>query len=154
MHATAEDFLPFIFLPLWFVVGFIVSRMGWHGFAQKYAASVRPPGMSFNCPAASFGSILASYRNVMRVVFSESGVYVYPMILFRVFHQPFLIPWEKVVAMKKKTRFWGDWYELSVRDRNSEIRITLTTGAVKALESFRKVRPDGTDNFGASPLRV
>jgi len=76
------------------------------------------------------------------------------MILFRVFHQPFLIPWEKVVALKKKTRFWGDWYELSVRDRNSEIRITLTTGAVKALESFRKVRPDGTDNFGASPLRV
>jgi hypothetical protein len=129
-------FLPFYIVAMWLGVGFVVSRMGWCGFAQKYAASSRPPGRSFNCRSAWFGTIFASYRNVMRVVFSDAGIYIYPLFLFRAFHRPFLVPWDKVVGVSRKERFWITWTELEVRDGTGEIHIMLSEDALREYRRF------------------
>ena len=130
---------PLFFVAVWAFVGFLISRMGWHGFARKYATKIRPPGDSFNCPTAHFGSIFASYRNVMRVVFSEPGIYFYPMFLFRAFHRPFLVPWDKVVGLTKVSGFLGERGELEVRDGTREIHLVLRAAAIREFERYKKV---------------
>ena len=142
MQHTPEQFWPFFllyFIALWVGVSFLISRMGWHGFAQKYAVSSRPHGRSFNCASAWFGSIFASYHNVMRIVFSDAGIYIYPFFLFRAFHPPFLVPWEKVVGVTEKKRFWITSHELVVRDGTGEIHILLSDEALREFQKFKPV---------------
>ncbi|RRJ95492.1 hypothetical protein Ga0100231_015505 [Opitutaceae bacterium TAV4] len=140
MKSEADNFLlyfPLIFVSIWFGVSFVISRMGWHAFGKKYRATVRPAGESFNCPGATFGNIFASYRNVMRVVFSESGIYIYPLLFFRLFHPPFLVPWEKVARPIKKKRFFVTHTELEIRDQVGEIHIILSSKAVQEYERVK-----------------
>ena len=74
----------------------------------------------------------------MRVVFCEAGIYVYPLILFRAFHSPFLVPWAKAVGVTKKAGFLGTWHELEVRDGTDEIHMVLTEGAVREFMRLKK----------------
>jgi len=131
---------PFYFIGVWVLVGFIISRMGWHSFAQKYASATRPPGRSFNCRSAWFGSIFASYRNVLRVVFTAEGIYIYPMVLFRAFHPPFLVPWDKVVGVASRRQwFFGTRHELEVQDGSDEIHIILSDAAHTEWQKIRNL---------------
>lgn len=142
MNVSPDRFLPFFpicFVALWVSVGFIISRMGWHAFALKYPSSTRPPGRSFNCRSAWFGTFFASYRNVVRVIFCEAGIYVYPLILFRAFHPPFLVPWEKVVGVTKKKRFFVVSQELEIRDENGEMHVLLSDAAAREAKKFENV---------------
>lgn len=128
---------PLYFVGIWLGISFLISRMGWHGFASRYAAKERPQGESFNCPTASFGNPFGSYRNVMRVVFAQEGVYIYPMFLFRVFHSAFLVPWGKIIGVKEKRIFWTKRNILEIRDGTSEIDIVLTGRARREFERVK-----------------
>lgn len=142
MH-TFRDWFPLVFLAffvgLWVTVCFILSRMGWQGFAQKYAAASRPAGRSFNCRSARFGTRFAGYRNVMRMVFCAAGIYIYPQFLFRAFHDPFLIPWDKVVGITERKFLQLTWRELEIRDGDQEIHASLSEAALREYEKFSKV---------------
>jgi hypothetical protein len=126
------------FVCLWLFVGFIVSRMGWSTFAQRYPSFSRPLGESFNCPAAWFRSPFSSYKNVVRVVFADSGVYVYAFILFRAFHPAFLIPWEKVAGIKTKKILWMGYDVLEIRDGSDEMNIRLSRRALAEYQRHKK----------------
>ena len=123
----SEDFWPFfpvIFLGLWVFVPFIISRMGWHSFATRYPAPTRPRGNSYNSSGAWFG-IFAAYRNVVRVVFTDAGIYCCVMLFFRPFHPPFLVPWQSLKRAEKKESFWGHRYRLDIHDPAGEFHLIL-----------------------------
>ena len=126
-------------IALWVIVGFVISRMGWHQFAKKYASVTRPLGRSFHCQIVWFGSIFASYRNAVRIVISDAGIYFYPIILFRAFHPPFLVPWDKVVGVIKRKRFFIVSQELKIRDDAGEIHIGMSESAVLELQRFKNI---------------
>jgi hypothetical protein len=126
------------FVSLWLCVGFIVSRMGWSTFAQRYPSFSRPLGESFNCQAAWFRSPFASYKNVVRVVFADSGVYVYVFVLFRAFHPAFLIPWGKVAGVRKKKMLWMEFDVLEIRDGSDEMNIRLSNKALLEYQRLKK----------------
>jgi hypothetical protein len=129
---------PFAFVGMWLLVGFQISRKGWSEFAHKYSVSMPPIGERFLCPSARFGNILASYRNVMFVSFSDAGMYVSAMFLFRAFHSPFLVPWKNVVGITTAKRFWVVRNELEVRDDSDCIRVQLTEKATREYERFKR----------------
>jgi hypothetical protein len=129
---------PLYFVGIWLAVGFVLSRMGWHGFAQSYPCSSAPNGRSFNCRHAWFGSILASYNNVVRVGFSEGGIYVHALFFFRAFHPPFLVPWANVVGVIEKKRFWITSHELELRDGANELHVVLSDDALREFHEFSK----------------
>jgi hypothetical protein len=123
-----QDFWPFFpvfFICLWVCVGFIISRMGWHAFATRYPMQARPSGTAYNSPSSWFGIIFACYRNVVRVVFTDAGVYFYAMFLFRAFHPPFLVPWQSVKRVEKKDGFFGPRFRLDIEDAAGEIHVVL-----------------------------
>ena len=144
-------FIPLYVIALWVIVGFVISRMGWHQFAKKYASVTRPLGRSFHCQIVWFGSIFASYRNAVRIVISDAGIYFYPIILFRAFHPPFLVPWDKVVGVIKRKRFFIVSQDLKIRDDAGEIHIGMSESAVLELQrlAFHGKRKNLTVKCGA-----
>ena len=131
---------PLFFVGMWMLVTFIISNFGWRAFAQQYRCDVRPEGTVYRSPRAMFGSLFASYNNVVRVIFTESGVYFYPLFLFRAFHPPFLLPWSSVKQVEKRERWYGNSYQMEVVDPAGKISLMLPTKVEGELFSFYRGR--------------
>jgi hypothetical protein len=116
---------PVGFVGLWLLVGFAVSRGGWHRFASRHPAPSRTPGRCHTAPWASFGSVFSSYRNVVRVVFTDAGIHVHALFLFRAFHRPFLVPWTSVRRVERQDRVRFRGYRIDVEDVAGEIHLLL-----------------------------
>jgi hypothetical protein len=94
--------------------------------------------LAYNSPSSWFGIIFACYRNVVRVVFTDAGVYFYAMFLFRAFHPPFLVPWQSVKRVEKKEGFFGHRYRLDIEDAAGEIHVRLPGKAGHDLFKYYK----------------
>jgi hypothetical protein len=134
--ASLWPFFPGVLVALWLAASFVVSRAGWHRFSARYRAATRPAGQAFRCSLVKFGA-LVSYSQVVRIVFSEDGVYVFPLRLFRAFHPPFQLPWSKVVGVEERRGLFRTLQELLVRDEAGEIRPRLRPDACLALQKIR-----------------
>jgi hypothetical protein len=142
MPASIEQFqnnpllFPFFFVGIWVSVCFVISRMGWHSFATRYPVQNRPAGTAYNSPSSWFGNIFASYRNVVRVVFTETGIYFYAMFLFRAFHPPFLVPWTSVKRIERKAGLFGPRLRMDIEDASGEIHVLLSPKVERDLFAF------------------
>jgi hypothetical protein len=110
--------------------------MGWHAFATRYPMQARPSGTAYNSPSSWFGIIFACYRNVVRVVFTDAGVYFYAMFLFRAFHPPFLVPWQSVKGVEKMDGFFGPRFRLDIEDAAGEIHVLLSRKVENELHRY------------------
>jgi len=132
---------PLFFAGLWVCVGFVISRMGWHAFATSYPARSRPSGTAYRSPSSWFGTLFASYRNVVRVVFTEAGVHFSVMFLFRAFHPPFLVPWSSVKRVEKKAGFFVTRFRMDIEEASGEIHVLLPLKAERDVFAFARL-PD------------
>jgi hypothetical protein len=118
-------FFPLFFVGMWVMVSFIISRAGWNSFATHYPAPNPPTGKTYTSPNTRFGNYLARYNNVVRVIFTDGGVYFHVLFLFRAFHPPFLVPWSSVKRIeKKKVLFWTR-YQMDIDDSLGQIHVIL-----------------------------
>jgi hypothetical protein len=130
-------FLPFFFVGMWLLVSFIISQFGWRSFSSRYPAHIRPSGIAYNSPSSWFG-ILGHYHNVVRVVFTDAGVYCYVLFLFRAFHPPFLVPWESVRRVEKKDGFFGSYYWVEIENDAGRVRLRLPAKIEDDLSRYHK----------------
>ena len=143
MHIPAQPpdfppvFLPFLFIGMWLLVSFISSLFGWRSFSNHYPAQIRPPGIAYNSPSASFG-FLGQYSNVVRVVITDAGVYFYALFLFRAFHPPFLVPWDSVRSIEKIDGFFGSYYWLEIKNDAGKVRLRLPERIQDELSKYHK----------------
>ena len=128
---------PFFFAAIWLLVGFISSRQGWRSFANRYGHPTRPAGTAYSSPQSLFGA-LARYNGVVRVIFTDAGLYCYVMILFRAFHPPFLLPWPSVKRVEKKDSFFGSYYWLEIEDPAGNFRMRLPAKIEPDLKRYQK----------------
>jgi len=136
MSSSQSNPLPFwpygplfllFFVGIWVMVTFIISRAGWNSFATRYPASTPPGGKIYTCTRAWFGNYLARYNNIVRVTFTDTGVYFHVLFLFRAFHPPFLVPWTSVKRIEKKKvlLFWTR-YQMDIDDSTTgQIHVIL-----------------------------
>jgi hypothetical protein len=124
---------------LWMVLSFGVSRMGWSSFSRRHRARTRPRGRAYRAKASWFRGFLSNYGSLTSVIFTESGVYVFPLFLIRPFHPPFLVPWSGVSRVEKKFGFFGQQYRMDIRDDAGEFHLILP-GAVRddLMAGYRK----------------
>jgi len=132
---------PLFFAGIWVSVSLVISRLGWSSFAECYPAQGKPLGEAYNSPSSWFGTIFASYRNVVRVVFTEAGIYFSVMFLFRAFHPPFLVPWASVRSIERKKVFVVSRLRIDIEDSCGEIHVLLPLKAETELRAHCK-RPD------------
>ena len=118
-HVGEETFwifrFPFLFIGMWLSISFVLSRFGWAKFARRYSCGLRPEGDYFSVSMLSFGTFGPYYNGVVRVLPTREGLYFYCSILYRAFHEPFLIPWSSVYKIKFLNGIFRKRYEIHIK---------------------------------------
>lgn len=105
-------FFPFIFVGMWTLVTFIISKMGWATLVDNYQTSPHFEGQRVGIISASINSI--NYRNSLILKYNQDGIYLRPTILFRLFHKPVLIPWKEIKEVRDKKILLFSFKELII----------------------------------------
>jgi hypothetical protein len=114
---------PFLFVGMWTLVTFMISKAGWSSLAEKYSHPEPFIGTRIGLISASINS--ARYNNSLILKYNEVGMYLKPIILFRAFHKPILIPWNDITKIKSKQIIFSKFKVLSVgRPNLVELGIT------------------------------
>ena len=82
------------FTALWSAIVFGFSHVsGWQNLASQYATPPRYEGFYTNV-SGRVG--LVSYNNLLRIAFTEKGLYLHIMPFFQIGHTPLLLPWHQL----------------------------------------------------------
>jgi len=107
------------FSALWIAISFVISRVGgWSGLARSFPGSEPVSGVPFHLASATFG-MFTSYRNILTLMLSPSGLYMHTILPFRIGHEPLLIPWNAIVATKRSNVLFTQSLRLEIRDPRS-----------------------------------
>lgn len=135
----ASDLLPLLppvfVVGMWLFMGFIFSRAGWEAFAKAYGIKERPAGPRFSAPHAVFGGV--GYKNVVRAVACDQGLWFHCLFLFRMFHPPFLLPWQSVVEVRRLDGFFIHGWQLRVHDAVGGFGVRFNRDFRTVLEKYR-----------------
>jgi hypothetical protein len=105
--AQPHWFVP-LFVALWLVASAVLARVaGWRSLGRQFAASTVPSGQSFRFVSGSFGSAHwpIRYRNCLRIVVGESGLYAAVMFPFGFQSPALFLPWATVESVTEKQLF-------------------------------------------------
>jgi hypothetical protein len=103
---------PFFFVGMWVLVTFIISRVGWSKLADNYEMIEPFTGQRVGIISASINN--ANYNNSIILKYNEAGLYLKPIILFRLFHKPILIPWKEIKEVRDRNILLFSYKELMV----------------------------------------
>jgi hypothetical protein len=102
------------FLSVWIFVTYVISRIdGWHLLAQRFRTEAEFTGPIYRWFNAAMRWGIR-YNSALKVGTNVEGLYIAPLILFRMGHPPLFIPWSEISVGS------SPWYDL--------FSITLTLG--------------------------
>jgi hypothetical protein len=85
------------FVLLWSFILWLASwTSGWRQLAERFGATFEYGGEVVKFVSARFG--LANYSGVLILGADDQGLYLVPIWIYRLFHQPILIPWTEIEA--------------------------------------------------------
>ncbi len=106
-------FFPLFFIGIWCAVLRILSAMsGWTQLAEQFHHPETFRGKIYRFQSARMKGV--SFNNVLNIGVDETGLHLVPMVLFRLFHRPLLIPWAEIDAEPIK-KFGFRCYRLTFR---------------------------------------
>lgn len=82
------------FLSFYFVVLFISASNGWRKISQRYPGGGEPDGKDLGWINLYINK--GDYKNAVRAILTDRGVYLKVFFMFRPWHPPILIPWEEL----------------------------------------------------------
>lgn len=124
--------LPFVFIGMWTLVTYIISRMGWSNLIDKYLYQDHFIGERVGIISASINS--ANYKNSLILKYNEDGFYLRPMFLFRLFHPPVLIPWKEIKEVRTNKVLFSTTKQLIIGNPFVAM-ITLNENTFKKIEN-------------------
>ena len=102
---------PLFFVGLWCSVLRLLSWMsGWRRLAERFHHPKPFEGSYYRFQTAHMTGV--RFGGVLEIGVGETGLYLVPMILFRLFHPPLLIPWSELRAASVK-RFLFEGHRLT-----------------------------------------
>lgn len=129
------DWFPVYFVSLWVLVAFISSRFGWIHLHREFGSRAPANGKWLGWRSMRINWM--HYRNSIVIYIDETGLYMKPMILFRLFHAPVLIPWERFSKSEEQT-FRGKSRHILFLPMPSEVTIPLSESDWKSISVFMK----------------
>jgi hypothetical protein len=89
--------LPLFFVTIWCVVLLLISTFsGWSTLAHRYFSPRPFTGTIY--PFQSARMKQARFMGALNMGADRTGLYLAPMLIFRPFHKPLLIPWSEINA--------------------------------------------------------
>ena len=86
--------------------------MGWADLQAKYETTDQFIGNRIGIISISINSM--NYNNSIILKYNEEGIYLRPVLLFRIFHKPILIPWKEIIEVRDKKILFLDLKELII----------------------------------------
>ncbi|WP_428650228.1 hypothetical protein [Roseibium sp.] len=103
----------------WSVVIFLVSRLGgWARLARQYPAAGPATGDTRHWRSATFG-LLCNYRTCLNLTLSQTGLHMVPVLVFRIGHDPILIPWNAIADARRRNLLLATGLQIDVKDKAS-----------------------------------
>lgn len=131
--------IPCCFAGMWCLVSWILSRRGgWATLAKRFHFPGTFSGKYYYFQSMRVNKVYFSASLEFGV--SEEGLYLVPMILFRLFHKPLLIPWHELQAEQFKKWFFTR-YRLTIRSFPS-MSVEMLTSTFEKIAPYLTARPD------------
>ncbi|OQP60371.1 hypothetical protein A3860_33875 [Niastella vici] len=109
---TLRYLFPFVFVGMWILVTFILSKKGWADLVASYETNAHFSGERVGVISATINN--ANYKNSLVLKYNEEGLYLRPIFLFRLFHKPILIPWKEIKEVRSKKILLFPYKELII----------------------------------------
>lgn len=110
---------PFFFIGVWIFATYIIANMAWNDLVEHYRAPDHVEGKRIGINSLSINSV--NYKNSIVLTYNEVGLYMKPILLFRLFHEPLLIPWTEMRVVRTKKILFTAYTEVSVGTPTSTI---------------------------------
>lgn len=123
-----------VFPVMWVAIGFLISRMGWSDFAQKYLVKKLPKGEKFGS-LSGHSFFLGFYNNVLMASIAPEGFGLSVFFLFRAFHPHLLIPWSNVTVTKNHSYLWKE-LTVTLKGPNRTLTVFLPLRAKESIEKY------------------
>jgi hypothetical protein len=132
----------FVMAVLWpFVTGFIAIFGGWRHLSWSFPSVPIVDGERYARQSVSL-SLFGSYGSGVHVTLTEKGVHMAPMILFRLFHPPILVPWANVTACERCDFLFIQRTRIAV-GRPADCKIVISGRVAPAIELAWRSRNTG-----------
>ena len=93
---------------------YIISKMGWADLVSHYEYTGGFTGKRVGIISASINNL--SYGNSLILKYNDEGIYLNPIIPFRLFHKPVFIRWQEIREVRRKKILFFSYKELIVGD--------------------------------------
>lgn len=115
---------------LWSGIIYLTSYLsGWHFLAGRYRTEPLTEGFY----RGVYGRIgVANYNGVLRVAFTEKGMYMHVMPLFKIGHPPLLLPWSQLKEWKESHSF----FQHAVKFKIDGVSISLPHKYLGTIQSY------------------
>ncbi len=119
-----------VFSGLWSGITYMISHFsGWHHLATLYRTLPLKEGFY----TGVYGRIgFANYNGVLRLGFSEKGMYLHVMPLFKLGHPPLLLPWTALKDVRREAFLFGEYVKCKV----AGVTIALPSKYFGTLQSY------------------
>lgn len=110
---------PLAILLFWPLVCSIFARLsGWSRLSHAMQSGSNRRERRFYFISAEFqsGSMPINYKNCLFVRVGDAGIRLSVLVLFRPFHPPLFIPWERVTSWHNREYLWGKGVQLLVNE--------------------------------------
>lgn len=123
-------------IALWFLYTYLLWRLGWRVFAQRYSTDFEP-AQRFTAKSASFGHVFASYPFGVQVGFLPQGLHFSATLPLGVAHAPFLLPWARLREAELQRGAYGERVRVMLFDEAGRVSLMLPAAAWNALQAAR-----------------
>lgn len=125
-------FFPILFIGMWVLITFLLSRMGWTRLVAHYQYSDNFIGTRVGIISATINK-KCNYKNCLILKYNEHGIYLKLLLIFSLFHKPVLIPWQEITEVQFKKILFSKYVDLVIGDP--------TVGVISISESvFNKIK--------------
>ena len=102
---------PFLFVGMWcLILRFLSSASGWSRLATRFHLQGSFDGKRHHFQSANMNGV--NFKSALVIGARPNGLYLAPVMFFRLFHPPLVIPWSEIHAEPVK-KWWYTGYRLT-----------------------------------------
>lgn len=105
---------PFFFVGIFLLVIYFLSRKGWSALINQYRFYGDFSGERVGISSANINGV--NYNNCLLFKINQQGVFIRPILFFRLFHPPVFIPWHDIKTVRDKKILFIKLKELVIGD--------------------------------------
>ena len=120
---------------MWLWVSFVLSYAGgWWMLARRHRAATKPTdGVTYGLCGGRLGEFGARYGGSLKVTVAREGLYVVPLLIFRLFHPPLLLPWSCVTGTREGRVLFTRQLEVNCETEGRKTKLFLPAEAAEVV---------------------